>query len=407
MGKNNCFEVTGQLEHFTNKLLHALIDWCDKNGYKYAYIYHDKDIRHNDDTNEDELKPNHLHFMANTHSSRWTFEMLMDRFSSLGMKTTMLQKVRKGWNNALSYLVHRTEGAVNDGKHLYDLKEVESNFDYATTIGVIEEQVEEKKSRVDEVIDEILKGNCRRYNVQDFIDGHDYVKKGNKQKIDNAFLYYERKAREEQKERDMEVYWIYGAPGVGKTMLSKFICRNKKWSYSPSSSGNDPLQDYEGQDALILDDFRSDGWSKADVFKMLDNNTSSSVKSRYQNKQTFYLKAIIITCPKSPSEFWKNWDLGSAEPQDQFFRRITYEIEVYKDEGARVYFTVKENSSTAQLPVKRYDFTDSLKKIIAEVEAKKKMRESAFDGLPCVDSSISSIEVRKVKNLVDDNDVPF
>lgn len=412
MSKNNCFEVTGQLEHFSDALKDGLIAWCEKNHYDYAWILHDKDVKHDDVTNEDVPVPNHNHFLVKTGSSRWTFQMLLDRFSSLGMKTQMLQNVRKGWNNALSYLVHRTDGAVNDGKHLYDLDEVHANFDYKATIGVIEEQVEEKKTRIDEVIEKIKILECRRYNIHQFIDLEDYVKKGNKQKIDMAFSYVETRLREEKKERNMELYWIYGKPGIGKTTLAKIICKNRKWSFAISSSSNDPMQDYEGQDALILDDFRSNGWSKSDVLKMFDNNTTSSVKSRYQNKQTCYLRAIIVTSVLSPYELWINWENGSngsKEPFEQLSRRITSEIEMYKDENdgdfAHVYFTEKLFNGVGESTTKRYDFTKHLDKIREEAEAERKRRESAFADMDCVDVA-PSMKVTK-SSLVDDKDVPF
>ena len=50
----------------------------------------------------------------------------------------------------------------------------------------------------------------------------------------------------------MKVYWISGMPGVGKTTLAKMICENSGWSYAISSSSNDALQDYNGQDCLIF-----------------------------------------------------------------------------------------------------------------------------------------------------------
>lgn len=409
--KQNCFEVTGQLEYFTQNVLDALIAWCEKNNYEYATIIHDKDIRHNEETNEDEPVKEHRHFLVNTKNSKWNFKTLLEKFEPIGLSNTMLQKVRKGWNNALSYLVHRTDGAIRENKHLYDLKEVEANFDYIKTIDIIEEQVEEKKSRIDEVIEQINSLVCRRYNIHQFITIEDYTKKGNKQKIDMAFSYVETRLREEKKGRDMELYWIYGKPGIGKTTLAKIICKNRKWSFAISSSSNDPMQDYEGQDALILDDFRSNGWSKSDVLKMFDNNTTSSVKSRYQNKQMCYLRAIIVTSVLSPYELWVNWENGSngsKEPFEQLSRRITSEIEMYKDESdgdfAHTYFTEKAFNDVGQSVTKRYDFTKHLDKIRAEAEQKR--RESAFADMDCVDVVASSREATKT-NLVDDKDVPF
>ena len=414
--QKRCFEVTGQLEHFTEKLKSALIAWCEKNNYEYAYIYHDKDIKHDDDTNEDVVKPSHIHFMVNTGSTKWPFDALLNRFASDGLKSQMLQKVRKGWNNALSYLVHRTEGAVNDGKHLYELSEVVANFDYATTIGVIESQVEEKKTRIDEVIEKIESLECRRYNIHKFIDCADYSKKGNKIRIDTAFQYVETKLLEERKGRQMKVIWIYGKSGIGKTTLAKTICENNKWSFAISSSSNDALQDYNGQDCLILDDFRANGWSKTDVLKMLDNNTSSSIKSRYQNKQTCYLKCIIVTTIQAPLEFWQdgNWSSSGSEPYTQLSRRINQLVEMIKDEEegqfARTYFYVTRYGYDGNLERKKYDFTDKLESLRREKE--KEEEDTSFGGIVCVGLGDGSLSVKNTNidkngNLkVDEKDIP-
>ena len=414
--KNLCFEVVGQLEHFTEEIKKALIDWCNKNNYQYAYILHDKDIRHNDIDNKDEKTPEHIHFLINTHSSKWTFQMLLARFESVGLKNTMLQKVRKGWNNALSYLVHRTEGAVNDGKHLYDLKEVTSNFDYIKTIEIIEGQVEEKKGRIDEVIQEILSLNCRRYNITDFLSPAEYCNITNKRKLDLAFQYVETKLKQERKDRDMDIFWIYGESGIGKTTLAKTLCSNEKWSWAVSSSSNDPIQDYSGEDCLILDDFRSVGWSRSDILKMFDNNTFSSLKSRYQNKQTFYLRAIIITSVQSPEEFWKDRYLegNSQEAFLQLERRIKWRVKMYRNytekDWGHVYYEVTSNINGVR-SVETYDFTEQLE-LIREKAAKEK-RDSPFSKMKCIESvssesqvNISSVNIDMVKKLASEDDIP-
>ena len=409
MAKNNSFEVTGRLEYFTDDLKNALIEWCNKNNYEYATILHDKDTKHNDETNEDEEVEEHRHFIVNTKSSRWTFQMILQRFEAIGLKTTMLQKVRKGWNNALSYLVHRTENAVKEGKHLYELSEVESNFDYIKTVDIIENQVEERKTIIDEVISKINTLECRRYNITDFISIEDYTKKSNKLKIDIAFQYIETKLLKELKGRKMKVYWICGVPGIGKTTLAKMICENNNWSYAISSSSNDALQDYNGQDCLILDDFRPDGWSKSDVLKMLDNNTSSSIKSRYQNKLTCYLKCIIITTIKKPLEFWQdsNWSGNKSEDFTQLERRITHYVEMFKEEEgaqfARTFFTVKKAGVGGTSSIKKYDFTDKLESLKKEEEEEE---EKSFGNITCL-GAYGSKPVSSVRGLVDDKDVPF
>lgn len=413
MSRIYAFEITSRLEYFPDSLMDALIDWCSKNNYEYATIVHDKDIKHNDETNEDEVVEKHRHFIVNTKSSRWTFQMLLQRFEAIGLKNTMLQNVRKGWNNALSYLVHRTENAVKEGKHLYELNEVESNFDYIKTVDIIENQVEEKRTQIDEVIEAILDGRCRRYNFTNFIGGLDYTKRGVSERFEKAFKWKETQLLEERKGRQMKVYWICGKPGIGKTTLAKTICENNNWSYAISSSSNDALQDYNGQDCLILDDFRPDGWAKSDVLKMLDNNTSSSIKSRYQNKQTCYLKCIIVTTVKTPFEFWQdgNWSGNKSEDFTQLERRITHLVEMYKDEDnnqfGRTYFNVKKICSNGNVTINKYDFTDKLESLRKEEKEEEEEEKKAFGNITCLGAYGSVSSPVSSRGLVDDKDVPF
>ena len=413
MSKTNCFEVVGQLEFFTESLLNSLIAWCEKNHYDRAYIYHDKDVKHNDDTNEDEPVKNHIHMGIKTGSTKWPFPVLLAHFEKEGLKSTMLQRIRKGWNNYLSYMIHRTEGAVNDGKHLYDASEVHANFDYAKTLETIENEIEEKKAVVDEVIEAILDGRCRRYNYTNFIGGLDYTKKGISERLEKAYKWKETKLLEERKGRKMKVYWICGKSGIGKTTLAKTICENNNWSYAISSSSNDALQDYNGQDCLILDDFRPDGWSKSDVLKMLDNNTSSSIKSRYQNKQTCYLKCIIVTTVKDPLEFWKdgNWSGNKSEDFRQLERRITHLVEMFKEDDnqfARTYFTVKKTGSNGNVTINKYDFTDKLESLRKEEKEEEEEEKKAFGNITCLGPYGSAYGASIVnRGLVDEKDVPF
>lgn len=411
MSKNNSFEVTGQLEHFTDELFNALVDWCDKNKYEYATILHDKDLKHNEETNQDELVKVHRHFIVNTKSSRWTFQMLLQRFEAKGLKNTMIQNVKRGWNNALSYLCHRTDKARQEGKHLYELSEVQSNFDYIKTIEIIENQVEEKKTVIGDVIEKIKSGECRRYNIFEYISMDDYIKRGNKQQIDLAFQYKETQLKSELKERKMKVYWICGKSGIGKSTLSRMLCKGLNYSYAVSSSSNDPLQDYDGQDVLILDDFRPNNWSKSDVLKMLDNKTMSSIKSRYQNKQTCYLKAVIVTSIQTPYDFWigQGWEKSGNEPYEQLRRRINYQVEMYQDEDdGHIYYTVSEHKQNGEVKQYKYDYTEQYEEMKDEVE--KEDEPIAFSKLKHerkIETSQTMLKLDDTGKFVTDKDVPF
>ena len=135
----------------------------------------------------------------------------------------------------------------------------------------------------------------------------------------------------------MKIIFIHGDSGSGKSayaeMYAKMLCDKKGYrDYCRSSASNDILQDYMGEDILILDDYRDVDESTGryenltDVLKMLDPHFASSSKSRYVNK-TFLGKLVIITSTKDPLL----WFEGTKEQRWQFFRRISLLIEIDKD----------------------------------------------------------------------------
>jgi energy-coupling factor transporter ATP-binding protein EcfA2 len=131
--------------------------------------------------------------------------------------------------------------------------------------------------------------------------------------------------------RDMRVLFITGETGTGKSTLAKEFCKINKKDYAISSSSNDPLQDYKGQSVLILDDLRDSTLPFQDLIKILDNHTSSSMRSRYNNK-VFNGDMIIITSSVSLDKWYNS--LESKVPFEslkQLYRRISEYIVLTKD----------------------------------------------------------------------------
>jgi uncharacterized protein (DUF927 family) len=129
----------------------------------------------------------------------------------------------------------------------------------------------------------------------------------------------------------MRVLFIVGDTGTGKSTLAKQYCKINKKDYAISSSNNDPLQDYKGQSVLIMDDMRDSTFPFNDTLKILDNHTSSSVRSRYNNK-IFNGDMVIITS-NVPLDKWYN-SIQSTVPSDSLkalYRRITEYIILTKD----------------------------------------------------------------------------
>ncbi|MGR6035349.1 MAG: hypothetical protein ACU4EQ_03335 [Candidatus Nitrosoglobus sp.] len=135
--------------------------------------------------------------------------------------------------------------------------------------------------------------------------------------------------------KEMKVIYIYGESGTGKTTEAKRLAAKKNYSYVISGSDNDALEGYDGHDCLILDDFRPTNKRIDDVLKMLDNNTSSMVRSRYKNKSLSECKLLIITSILTLNEFWNQLVQGNKtnlhEPQIQFNRRVRTVMKVSKD----------------------------------------------------------------------------
>ena len=100
-----------------------------------------------------------------------------------------------------------------------------------------------------------------------------------------------------------------------------------------SSSSNDPFQDYLGQKVIILDDLRDDVFSFADLLKILDNNTASSMKSRFSNK-VFNGDMIIITTEVPLCLWFKDMQYypRGQESLYQLYRRISSYVKVSKTE---------------------------------------------------------------------------
>lgn len=144
--------------------------------------------------------------------------------------------------------------------------------------------------------------------------------------------------------REMQVIFIVGKPGAGKSKYAEilaehFIESGDARDYSRSSSSNDMLQDYMGEDIFILDDMRDRDedtgkhiMSFADLLKFFDPHYVSSTKSRYQNK-CFTGRYLIITTTEDPI----SWYSDTGEDRWQFFRRISKVIEV--GDRIRWYYT--------------------------------------------------------------------
>lgn len=300
-------EVVVYAEHFTALQIQSIL--LDKSTIKdYAYILHNKD------TKEDgSIKKEHFHIMLRFKSpcdsnfiAKW-FDYVND---------SNVSKIKGRWNDALKYLTHLN----SPDKFQYDFADVFANFDYSKQI-----EKTDYADRKTEIIQGIINGDIREYNYYEYIDGEEYVKYKNV--MDSAFKYRIDKIK--GSDRDMQVIYITGASGTGKSTYAKVIAKQKGYSVAESSGSNDPLDGYAGQDCLILDELRPECMGLSDLLKMTDNNTQSTVKSRYRNK-VLECKLIIITSILPIEEFFRRCFASDNEPIAQLERRCKTYIRMDK-----------------------------------------------------------------------------
>lgn len=324
---------------------------------QWAYILHDKD-----DTDP------HYHIYLNFETSFET--SLVAKWFKLGYTTEtgeertgeqFIEKVKGRKTDMLLYLTHGNESQKN--KHQYDASEVVANFDFETEIAASK-----------------IIGDFEHYTYAQMLQYANTLSIVEKTKVLNQLKKLwelECLCASMNPHRELQVVFIYGKTGTGKTTYAKKLLESLNYDYCISSSSNDPYQDYLGQNGMILDDLRDETFSFADFLKITDNHTQSGVSSRFHNK-IFIGKMLIITS-SIPLKYWYRELLyNKREELAQLYRRITcyvvatqYELLVYdngldeKGDPIGLPLTYKNECSSLQREKTKeaFDFASAFSKI--------------------------------------------
>ena len=272
---------------------------------QWAYILHDKD----------DTRP-HYHIYLNFGNSSADTAMVGGWF---GVADNFVHKIQGRKTDMLQYLIHANESQKQ--KHQYSPSEVVSNFDFMTEIALSKIVGDFKHYSYAQQVQ-----YCNSLPIADKAKAFTQLKKLWELECQCASLITDRK---------LDVVFICGGGGVGKTYYAKKMLTSMELDFCVSSSSNDPFQDYMGQKAMILDDLRDRSFELEDILKILDNNTKSSVKSRFNNK-VFNGEMIVITS-SVPLVYWYSaYKNNSYDNLKQLYRRITCYIEITSTE-IRVY----------------------------------------------------------------------
>lgn len=299
---------------------------------QWAYILHDKD----------DTRP-HYHIYLNFHPTsantadvaKWFRLGYTDEQGNVHSGENFIERVKGRKSDVLLYLIHGNDS--QRFKHQYSPTSVVSNFDfeseiatakvigdfenysYAQQLGYINTLPTDEKTKAFSKLEKLWKIYCQTLTLKS--------------------------------DRNIDVVFVCGKAGTGKTYYAKKFLEQLGYDYCISSSSNDPFQDYLGQKAIILDDFRDksdryeDGFAFADFLKLTDNYTNSSVKSRFNNK-VFNGKMIIITSSKPLCLWYTAQRMNADDSLEQLYRRITCYIEVSKHE-IRIFSSVGKDGKPA------------------------------------------------------------
>lgn len=285
------------------------LTWLERVNCKFFAVVHDKDVKE-----DGTPKGKHYHIAVSLKDAR-----TLDEIAKFCDVEKQYIEIKDKYKDTCAYLLHRTSKARADHKHEYDESAV-IGFKRTTYESVVQNSIDyDNKKNHEQVIKQLLYkyGNCEitKSDVLASMSAEDYDKHG---------LTF-RKMREYRimkvRERQMKVIYITGASGSGKTTLAKYMAKVMNYDFFVSGSGKDVLDGYDKEECIILDDLRADVFTKAELFKLTDNNTNSSVKSRFANKDISFCKLMIITSIKAPHDLY-NWNEDIQETFKQFSRRL-------------------------------------------------------------------------------------
>ena len=264
---------------------------------QWAYILHDKD----------DTRP-HYHIYLNFSPSSCDTKMVASWF---GIAENFIEKVKGRKTDMLLYLTHGNESQKN--KHQYSVDEVVANFDF-------ESEIEQSK----------IIGDFKHYTYAQMLQYANSLPIVEKTKVFNQLKKLwelECTCASSESDRKLQVMFITGKAGTGKTYYAKKLLNDLKYDFCVSSSSNDPLQDYLGQKALILDDLRDSTFKFEDFLKITDNDTQSSITSRFHNK--VFLGEMIIVTSSVPLAYWyREMRCNSNDSLVQLYRRISCYVHV-------------------------------------------------------------------------------
>lgn len=356
--------LSGPAGPIVENILRRLDDAGFPMGEAYGII-HDKDEQDVWDPVAADLvrvpKARHIHclFKVASRENRGQLEVLAQ---VVGLPPQYLEKPGRGghaYANMQAYLVH----IKYPDKYQYDPAEVATvrGPDYAGVYATNKAAwirgratVQRKRAAegLDDLVEKCFNGEVTREQIM-LTDEYARIYSQNKRPIDDALdVFGQRRAtraavKMRNKEFSTSVVFVTGTAGSGKTRFALDLIEHQlkqaesigeRWDVYRAATSN-VLDDWNGQEVLLLDDLRAASMSATEWLLLLDPENASPASARYKNKQNVAPRLIVITSVLEPVEFffYVRQRGNVDEALDQFIRRLSATVTVYKEDDVRHY----------------------------------------------------------------------
>ncbi|WP_339393727.1 plasmid replication-like protein [Brevibacterium metallidurans] len=198
----------------------------------------------------------------------------------------------------------------------------------------------------------VLQGELTRDQIM-LTDEYFDIYSRHQREIDDALSAYGQRrayraaAKLRAGEFSTQVVFIHGDAGVGKTRFANAFIQEaiscakghgERWQVYRAATTN-PLDDWRGEEIMLLDDLRASAMDANDWLLLLDPHNASPARARYKNKGEVAPRLIVITATIEPVEFffYARQKGNVDEALDQFIRRLQSVVRVYREDDILRY----------------------------------------------------------------------
>lgn len=427
--KKNTLDVgdaTAVLKHVCRRIHDGLVKsgaTGDNLKFEFAGILHDRDQKEKlllDGTTETVDVTKHVHAVI-------TFKKKRDLnavASWIGIAANVLEPPKRGpygRENALAYLIH----AKAPQKFQYLPTEVQTfgTFDYVAyyeenAMNWMKQAAKVRKQEIsmslELLVSKIHKGELEKRDIMKN-PAYREIYANNMRAVNEAFEFqmesdsFEALEALENGEYELTVLFFTGEPGTGKTYYAQQVAKNLAQTYDwkiYEASAEHPMDKYQNEQIVLLDDLRSYSFSPSMWLQMLDPRSKASLGARYKNKNKSY-RVLMITSYQHPMEFFHAVSTmkGSTEALDQFIRRVMLYVKVIRVPNGEREYLLEMVGRTGERKTISVPTPKGLQKIEIGFEPTEIYRGGAKTTATYIENIVS--EKNKIDGLIRNQEPPL